>query len=92
MSVVETRHGPVINELTPLAEGLVALALRWVGSEPSRLPRALLAMNRAHNWSEFTAALADWTAPAQNFVYADRAGNIGYHYAGQVPIRARLDR
>jgi penicillin amidase len=29
-----------------------------------------------------------WTAPAQNVVYADRAGNIGFQHVGVVPIRA----
>jgi penicillin amidase len=48
----------------------------------------MLRLNQAHDWATFTAALADWSAPAQNFVYADRAGNIGYHLAGHIPVRA----
>jgi penicillin amidase len=35
----------------------------------------------------FTAALRDFTGPMQNFVYADREGNIGYYAAAWVPIR-----
>lgn len=64
------------------------ITLRWVAHEPAHACRAMLRLNQAHDWATFTAALADWSAPAQNFVYADRAGNIGYHLAGHIPIRA----
>ncbi|HEX4840763.1 MAG TPA: penicillin acylase family protein, partial [bacterium] len=50
---------------------------------------ATLQINRAHSWSEFRTALRLWTAPAQNFVYADREGNIGYQLPGRIPIRAK---
>jgi penicillin amidase len=43
------------------------------------------------NWDEFRAALRDWDVPSQNFVYADRAGNIGYQTPGRSPIRASGD-
>ena len=36
--------------------------------------------------------LGHWgTTPGQNFVYADRQGNIGYQMTGNVPIRSRGD-
>lgn len=89
VDVTITRHGPLIN---PLLEWLQKpespqLALKWMGYEPSRLLDAAHGVVRAKNWDEFTHALRDWTDPAQNFVYADRAGNIGYYLAGRVPIR-----
>jgi penicillin amidase len=91
--VVLTRHGPLINELTPLTDrrshAVPAIALRWIGHEPSHAPRAILGVNRARDWDEFTRALADWTAPPMNVVYADTRGNIGYHTVGKTPIRAR---
>jgi len=46
-----------------------------------------LALHRAHNWGEFENALRLWDEPALSFVYADRAGNIGYQLAGRVPLR-----
>ena len=83
--VLITRHGPIISDLvgeeTPLA-------LRWVALEPSNLLRSALRYNRARNWDEFRAALADWSTPAHNFVYADVEGNIAYLQAGWMPIRA----
>ncbi len=48
-------------------------------------------LNRAGNWKEFTAALARYPGPGQNFVYADVDGNIGYQAAGMLPIRKNFD-
>src|SRR5581483_1115392 len=88
VEVVSTRHGPIITGLSPLAGGR-AIALKWVAHEESGIHRAVLQLNRARDWESFRAALGDWSAPAMNVIYADRAGNIGYHLAGRVPIRAR---
>ncbi|RME61662.1 MAG: penicillin acylase family protein, partial [Caldilineae bacterium] len=85
--VIITRHGPLINRLLP-EPGTTPLALRWQGHEPGRLLGAILALNKARNWQEFDAALAGWSAPPQNVVYADVDGNIGYRLAGHIPIRA----
>jgi penicillin G amidase len=77
-----TRHGPV------LFEGGRALALRWTAAEPGGFSFPLIDIDRARNWQEFTAALARYPGPGQNFVYADTEGNIGYHATGRLPIRA----
>lgn len=76
-----TRHGPVFVE-----QGR-ALALRWTAAEPGGFSFPLLDIDRARNWREFAAALARYPGPGQNFVYADTAGNIGYHATGRLPIR-----
>jgi penicillin amidase len=84
--VIITRHGPIITGNGP---GGQPMALRWTSHDPATTAEAVLGLNRAGNWQEFTAALAHWDAPAQNFVYADVDGNIGYYMAGRVPVRAR---
>jgi penicillin amidase len=48
-------------------------------------------MNRARDCLELREALRLWAAPQQNIVYADSKGNIGYTFAGQIPIRAKGD-
>ena len=79
-----TRHGAVLWE-----DGRRALALRWVGSEPGTAGYlASLAVDRAQNWTQFEAAAARWKVPAENIVYADRAGNIGEHSVGLAPVRS----
>ncbi len=81
-----TRHGPVI-----VREGSQNLALRWTATEPGSFQFPFLDINRARNWTEFTAALARFPGPGQNFVYADIGGNIGYHATGRCPIRSGYD-
>ncbi len=89
--VIITCHGPIINALAPDLSGEQPLALRWSSYEPETLAVAFHHMNRARNCREFREALRHFGAPCQNLVYADTAGNIGYTYAGRLPIRARGD-
>jgi penicillin amidase len=91
LQVVSTRHGPIINELAPALSGEVSIALRWTSLEPETMVHALFSLNRAKNVLEVRQALRHWTAPVQNVVYADVDGNIGYTFAGKVPIRANGD-
>lgn len=99
-----TRHGPIIDPVAepnpgPLARPRdvdeqfhEALALRWTALDPSPgVVQAVFDLNRAHTWSEFRAALAKWDVPPQNFVYADRQGNVGYALAGRLPLRNQHD-
>ena len=46
---------------------------------------------RARNWDEFHAAMNRWGAPAENQVYADTHGNIGWIPGGLTPIRPNWD-
>lgn len=77
-----TRHGPVFQ-----TENGRVLTLKWSAADATQFHNIFPDVNRARNWSEFTAALARFGGPAQNFVYADDGGNIGYHVAGRLPIR-----
>ena len=78
-----TRHGPVMWE-----DRGRALALRWVGMEPGSAGYlASLAVDRAENWDQFSAAMKRWNVPSENIVYADRQGNIGEFSAGLSPLR-----
>jgi penicillin G amidase len=95
VEVVITRHGPLIDQLPPLAGRDLSkapnfeygISLRWSGHDIGFTHRAAMRMDRAENADEFVAALADWAGPSMNVVWADRAGNIGYHLTGQIPIR-----
>jgi penicillin amidase len=77
-------HGPIV---TDVLGGEGDMALRWAAPEPAKLVGAGLAINRARTKEEFLDALRSWTAPNQNFVYADRTGIIGKALAGPVPVR-----
>jgi penicillin amidase len=97
-----SRHGPLISDILnknnqerppdEQSPPIEPLAFRWTALDPEdRTMIAFLGVNRARNWDEFTKALSNYVAPAQNFVYADRAGNIGYYAPGRYPIRAGGD-
>ncbi len=75
-----TVHGPVLS-----TEGGKILTMRWTAADGFGFP--FLDLNRAKNWQEFRSALGDFWGPPQNFIYADRSGNIGYQAAGKLPVR-----
>jgi penicillin amidase len=79
-----TRHGPVF-----LDDGNIHYSMRWIAADDQPVQFPGLDLDRAQNWEEFNAALKDFAGPAQNFVYADVDGNIGYHAAGRLPEREK---
>jgi penicillin amidase len=84
-----TRHGPVIYQDE---SNRIAVALKWVGSEPGGTAYlGSLSVARAQNREEFLRALEAWKSPSENFVYADVDGNIGWVAAALSPIRDSWD-
>ncbi len=84
-----TRHGPVVYLN---ATKNVAIALKWVGSEPGGAAYlGALAVARANNKDEFLKAIDACKIPSENFVYADVDGNIGWVAAAETPIRKGHD-
>jgi len=86
-----TVHGPIITDQLELAEKLPPLAMRWTGYEKSDEVGALLRMAKATGSKSFLDALSGLKVPIQNWVYADRAGHIGYIAGGYLPIRNKGD-
>lgn len=68
-----------------------AVALRWTALQPSRTFDAFDLLDTAGDFTDFRAAAAQLNAPAQNLIYADVDGNIGYQAPGQIPIREGYD-
>jgi len=85
VNVESTEHGPLLNPL--LAKGDPPTALKWTLYDSALNTLPLYQMNVASNWSEFSAALAQWCWPTQNLVYSDDHGHIAYHAVGKVPLR-----
>src|SRR5262249_16154673 len=63
------------------------ISLRWDAIKPGRMSDAIFQLNAAEGWQDFRDATALWSAPAQNIVYADTSGNIGFQHAGETPNR-----
>lgn len=82
--VVLTQHGPIL-----LRNGSTAVAVSWAGSvAQSSAFASIYKLNHAGSWEDFVSALQAYPGPPQDFIYADRLGNQGYHAAGYVPVRA----
>ncbi|HEY1352451.1 MAG TPA: penicillin acylase family protein [Ktedonobacteraceae bacterium] len=91
-----TRHGPILTGIEGNIDGhdggqpsQLPLALRWTGLEHTDIITALSQMTLATTIDEFRQALRFWDVPAQNFVFADTHGDIGYLMAGAIPMRAQ---
>ena len=98
LNVRITRHGPLLSDAINADDAqmppnrrpppLEPLALRWTGLDHDDTTlQSFIKLNRAGNWNEFKEGLRDLRAPALSFVYADVDGNIGFHSAGNVPVR-----
>jgi len=92
-----THRGPIISGIHPYTfvfnndeTTYPPISMRWLGNEFSDEMDAFLKINKAKNWNEFKSAVEKFNIPGQNFVYADREGNIGYAFGGALPIRSGI--
>jgi penicillin amidase len=92
LDVVATQHGatatPLISAIFPKESR--ALSLRWTIYDPANVTASFLNIDSAVDWPSFTAAFSSFGGPAQNVVFADDHGNIGYHAVGKVPVRGSI--
>jgi penicillin amidase len=97
-----TRHGPIVGDtLGKVREDSIpqvafrgdqwgkqyALALRFSGLVPGGFVRTVLEAMRARTGRELVDAYRSFTGGAQNLVWADQEGNIGWHVVGAIPRR-----
>ncbi|RAY10632.1 penicillin acylase family protein [Actinomadura craniellae] len=94
LTVRSTRHGPLISDVMDDARTAgrgAAVALRWTALDPGRTADAIVKLNTARDWTSFREAAKSFEVPAQNLVYADVDGNIGYQAPGRIPVRRKGD-
>ena len=60
-------------------------ALHWQAHEESDELGCILKMVHAKNYNDYIDALSTFSCPGQNFVFADKAGDIALHQAGKFP-------
>jgi penicillin amidase len=103
ITVRATGHGPLLSDVdsnigqaggtAPVPGEKVArntdyaVALDWTALTPGHAMDAMLELDVATNFAQFRAAALKLDAPAQNLVYADDQGHIGYQAPGRIPIR-----
>lgn len=83
--VPRRNNGPIVQ-----VDGNTGLSVQYAGWGPTFEIASFLAINRASNLEEFEDALQLFDVGSQNFLYADREGNIAYFTTGEMPIRADL--
>ena len=100
--IFSTEHGPLVAtenewedppELSGRQGRLVPhpLALRWEAVTQAETAGAFLAIDRASAWPDFLEGVRRLGAPAQNMIYADVDGHIGYAMSGRIPVRRQGD-
>ncbi len=62
-------------------------ALRWTAHDPSNEIMTFYELNRAENLEDYKSALKHFVCPSQNFVYADKEGNIAITQQGQFYVK-----
>jgi penicillin amidase len=93
---VEPAPTPSLDPTAPgvpeaAAQSPYGVALRWTALDPNPTAEAIFLMNRARDWESFRDAARSFAVPAQNLLYADVDGNIGYQSPGLIPIRGEGD-
>jgi penicillin amidase len=93
LDVPLTRHGdidtPIVSSVFPTERR--SLSLLWTIYDPANLTAPFFAVDSATGWPSMLAAFAAWGGPAQNLIYADDQGHIGYHALGRIPIRGDIN-
>ena len=89
--VRRTRFGPVVSDArVARSRPGDAIALRWIGHEPTDEVTALLRASRATTPEGFRAAFAGFGVSAQNMLVAGADGRIGQIMAATLPVRTRF--
>lgn len=88
-TVAYTVFGPVMfdNTFPDKTAGQTFLAMRWKAHDPSNELATFNRLNKARNYDDYVSAITLFTCPAQNFVFADKQGDIAIWHNGQYPLR-----
>ena len=89
-TVLYTHHGPVVydkSEKPFLSQTPIAHAMRWTAHDGANEVLTFYQLNRARSYPDYTAALASYGSPAQNFIFADNAQDIAIWPNGRFPLK-----
>jgi penicillin amidase len=93
LDVPLTHHGnidtPIISSIFPGETR--SLSLIWTVYDPANVTAPFFAVDYASDWTSMLSAFSTWGGPAQNLIYADDQGHIGYHAVGRIPLRGDVN-
>lgn len=85
-SIIFTHHGPVSYDHTFKGNNpKKGYAMKWAGHTGHNFTRLFYKLNRAKNYTEYHHAISNHVAPAQNFAFASKDGDIALWVQGQFP-------
>jgi len=89
---VKGEERPRVVEIKRGARGVMIdekTSMHWAGFDfaPGALIEAAYRLQRAQTFDDFRRAVTQFGALDANWVYSDRAGNIGYQLGAPIPIR-----
>lgn len=95
IQIFNTHRGPVISDVHQMTffyieneKSFPAISMRWLGLEFSDEMLSFYKINKAKNFQQFKEAVSYFSIPGQNFLYADKEGNIGYIAGAKIPLRS----
>jgi len=94
-TVIYTHQGPVVYDKESqkpdnIGENVpVGNALRWIAHDESDEFMTFYLLNRGKNYADYREALKYYTAPAQNFIFADADKDIAITPNGKFPLKFR---
>lgn len=95
-TVFYTHHGPVSyttntkpRDFEPARQVPINFALKWVAHLPSNEIKTFLKLNRAKTYEDYQEALTHYTAPAQNFIFANNQQDISITSNGFFPAKEK---
>jgi penicillin G amidase len=83
--VPRRNNGPLIG-----VSGSVGISIQYTGFSPTREPDFFRLLSRADDVGEAIDAQRYFDFGAQNWMYVDDSGNIGYKISGEIPLREDL--
>lgn len=88
-TVCYTHWGPVVYDRSFMGRYAQQqdYAMRWTAHDPSLEVNAFHHLNRARNYDDYRMALRAYQAPAQNFIFASREGDIAMTIQGKFPLK-----
>lgn len=85
-SVVYTHHGPVSYDASFRTDNeLKGYAMKWAGHIGHNFTDLFYKLNRAKDYDGYRNAIKNHVAPAQNFVFASKTGDIAMWVQGKFP-------
>jgi penicillin amidase len=86
-TIAYTVFGPVMYDKSFPADnaGEKNLAVRWAAHDPSNELLMWYYLDRAKNYNDYYNAIQYFTCPAQNMVFASKAGDIAIWQQGRMP-------